>query len=50
MKNYTQMLVSLIVGGFVIILVADIVRQIMGYLIVFAFLAVIFRILFRDRL
>jgi len=50
MKNYTQLLVSLIVGCFVIIMVADVVRQILGYLIVLGCLAVIFRLLLRDRL
>jgi hypothetical protein len=50
MKNYMQLLGSLIVGGFVIMVVADVVRQIMGYLIVFACLAMIFRVLLRDRL
>lgn len=50
MKKYEQLLVSLILGGFVIVFVADLIRQVLVYLIVFAVLVVVFRLLLRDRL
>ncbi len=49
MKKYEQVVASLIVGGFVIILLADTLRQLMGYLILLAAFLVILRVLFRDR-
>lgn len=50
MKKYEQAVASLIVGGFVIILLADTLRQLMGYLIVLAALLVVYRLIFRrDR-
>jgi hypothetical protein len=49
MKQFEQALASLIVGGFVIILIAEVLQQILWYLVVFAFLAVVFRLLLRDR-
>lgn len=50
MKNYQQMLFSLILGGILIIFIADVIRQVLVYLIVAACLAVIFRALLRDRM
>lgn len=49
MKQYEQALASLIVGGFAIMLMADVLKQIIWYLVVFVILAVIFRLLFRHR-
>jgi hypothetical protein len=49
-KKYEQILSSLIVGGIVVILVADVLRQIIGYVVVAAILAVIYRLLLGDRL
>jgi hypothetical protein len=49
MKQYEQAIATLIVSGFAIMLIADVLKQIMWYLVVFAFLAVIFRLLLRNH-
>lgn len=49
MKKYEQAIASLIVGSFVIIAIADVLKQIIWYLVVFAVLAVVFRIALRGR-
>lgn len=49
MKQYEQALATLIAGGFAIMLIADVLKQIMWYLVVFAVLAVIFRLLLRNH-
>lgn len=49
MKKYEQILGSLIAGGLVVILVADVLKQIIWYVVVLAVLAAIFRLLLADR-
>ena len=49
MKKYEQVVASLIVCGFVIMLLADELRHLMGYLIVLGALLVVYQVLFRDR-
>ncbi len=49
MRKVQQGLAGLIVGGLVIILLADTIRRLMVYVIVLAILILIFRLLFSDR-
>jgi hypothetical protein len=49
MQKYEQMLGSVIVGGFVVIIVADTLRHIIWYLVVLAVLLYIFRLLLGNR-
>ena len=49
MKKYEQILGSLIVGGFVIIVIADTIKSMIWYLIVAAFLVMIYRLLLGPR-
>ena len=50
MKKYEEALAGLIVGGFLIIMLADVLRKLMGYLIMLAALLAVYALLFRrDR-
>jgi hypothetical protein len=49
MKRYEQIVGSLILTGFVIIILADALRRYLMYLVVLGMVLLVYRILFRDR-
>jgi hypothetical protein len=49
MKNIEQILFAIVAAGVVVILAADELRQVLWYVAILAFLAVIYRILFGHR-
>ena len=49
MQKYEQILGSLIIGGFVIIVIADTIKSMIWYLLIAAMLVTIYRLLLGPR-